>query len=1016
MFDVFYKGNKKPGVFPHEQRADTLLDARNHSRTEFFWYISSDYTYENFDFNWQPPKWQAHQLHIFPSQWQRNSGVFFVPKSFDYLTAQYNYRNEQHVTRKANTTFWYVPDNVDPTSIDYTWHPSEDDRGATTYSYIFGTQWQTAGGAVYKEPLGGVDKFVDEVRATAIVANKDKWDIPAHIDTDTLDYSWHPNPLDPPYNYHFAVKWGWNRIGGPVYKVPGATEVKHLDIVIADTKSNKEYWDIPDNIDPASIDYTWCPHPEDEPYNYHFPVSWGWERTGGPVYRVPGATEDKYVDDFYAKTIADMSKWVVPDNVDNTSFDFSWRPHPDDPPYIYKFPTVWNAVGGPEYHVPGATEIKYIDVLVAKTLPDRTNWVVPEEVNADAIDFSWVPHPQDPPYIYHFESEHQKSVGLTYVVPGATEVKFAGEIPFIKDEVKKLQVLDIFFVDKNNASSAKRFAALQEKYPNAQKIRYANSMIETIKRCLARSKTSKFWVVSSENIYTDFNFEWHAQPWQSFMTHVFGSQWQKWSDTFLINKWEFERNAKWAKSLEEFPNLNFVNDQPVYVPDDIYDIYFVDHMNPESQQQFDKIKTRYPNIKSTRYVDNYLDTFKRIMSTAMTEYIWIVNSVDDYTRFDFTWQPEPWQAKMLHVFPSDGQEFGDTFYVHVPSFKEQMDKLELLEWFETTNFCKDQTVPRLPMDVVEYETDSIVDAVKNYQFKAPYALFKPPYSTLKSAPYTPTLWRPKDRAIHVLCKSGGIAVVPRDVKNVLDTQMYDYPFIMKHKEQFLDEKPMDVVFISNGEPMAEDNWNNLLSICPHAKRSDGVTGREAAYKAAARLSDTPWFFAVFAKTEVLPTFKFDFQPDRLQEPKHYIFHSRNALNGLEYGAMNINLYNKQLVLDTKPGIDFTLSAKHAVIPICASISRFNTDPWITWRSAFREVLKLRQEVEAGASVEIQYRLKVWMSKAEGDNAEYCLMGANDANDYYTKVNGDNELLKLSFDWAWLQEYYYSLYKQTPWKD
>jgi len=138
------------------------------------------------------------------------------------------------------------------------------------------------------------------------------------------------------------------------------------------------------------------------------------------------------------------------------------------------------------------------------------------------------------------------------------------------------------------------------------------------------------------------------------------------------------------------------------------------------------------------------------------------------------------------------------------------------------------------------------------------------------------------------------------------------------------------------------------------------------------------------------------------------------LNGLEYGAMNINLYNKQLVLDTKPGIDFTLSALHTVVPVCASISRFNTDPWITWRSAFREVLKLRQEVEQGAGIEIQHRLKVWMTYAEGENAEYCLLGAQDADSYYTEVNGDADKLQLSFDWAWLEDFYYSKYGVKIW--
>jgi hypothetical protein len=130
--------------------------------------------------------------------------------------------------------------------------------------------------------------------------------------------------------------------------------------------------------------------------------------------------------------------------------------------------------------------------------------------------------------------------------------------------------------------------------------------------------------------------------------------------------------------------------------------------------------------------------------------------------------------------------------------------------------------------------------------------------------------------------------------------------------------------------------------------------------------------------------------------------------------MNINLYNRQLVLDTDPGLDFTLSKAHDVIPVCASISRFNTDPWVTWRSAFRETMKLRLEVDQGASIEIQHRLKTWLTVAEGENAEYCLQGARDGVEYYKSVGGNYEALELSFDWAWCQDYYFSKYKRQIW--
>ena len=49
------------------------------------------------------------------------------------------------------------------------------------------------------------------------------------------------------------------------------------------------------------------------------------------------------------------------------------------------------------------------------------------------------------------------------------------------------------------------------------------------------------------------------------------------------------------------------------------------------------------------------------------------------------------------------------------------------------------------------------------------------------------------------------------------------------------------------------------------------------------------------------------QPDRLQQAKHYIFHAHNPVNGLQYGHMAMIAYNKKLVMtNSAEGLDFTL--------------------------------------------------------------------------------------------------------------
>ena len=577
-----------------------------------------------------------------------------------------------------------------------------------------------------------------------------------------------------------------------------------------------------------------------------------------------------------------------------------------------------------------------------------------------------------------------------------------------------------------------------------------------------KSKTSHYWYIYGGNDYTGFDFDYTPVPWETTHLHVWPSQWQRNGEVYLANKrtyqnqeWHFhteqqvirkpdrslwvipdsiddsEFDYSWHPDRTEpdyeyhFPTQWQREGGPVYpgtagikymtnqrIRAGATQIFYMDFMNGSiARHQYDVLKEHHPDIKLTRYVDSHLNVFRRIMKLATTEYVWIISSVCDYTQFDFTWHPSEAQKEMIHCFPSDNEPRGDTFYIHVPSFTQQMVDLELLDWFNVINYCEDQRVHRFSMPIHQYHTDDLVTEIKNYEFKTPYAVFTNQKDLQLHA--SPCLWTKKDRTVDRISRDGATCIVPRDVKEDLQTQLYDYPYIEKDGHMLEGEQP-DIVFISNGEPMAEANWLTLARRFPWAKRSDGVLGREAAYKAAAGLSSTPWFYAVFAKTEVLPDFKFDYLPDYFQEPKHYIFHSRNPLNGLEYGAMNINLYNKKLVLETDPGLDFTLSKAHEVVPICASISRFNTDPWITWRSAFRETMKLQREVVLGAGLEIQHRLETWCTVANGENAEYCIQGALDGVEYHDSVGGDYEALKLSFDWAWCKEYYYNKYRRELW--
>ena len=316
----------------------------------------------------------------------------------------------------------------------------------------------------------------------------------------------------------------------------------------------------------------------------------------------------------------------------------------------------------------------------------------------------------------------------------------------------------------------------------------------------------------------------------------------------------------------------------------------------------------------TRWNGTHLDTIRRCVNRARTEFVWVVADCCDYRSFDFTWQPVPWEADQIHCWASGEQEFGDTFLIPVQAFKEQEQGLKLLEWYEHINWHNQPEIARKPWPTVNNvsEINTLYAWIKN---------------TPTSIAYDPSLW--KERNLHVFNKSGSVVLAPRDCKQHFKEQYYDYPYILRHNTHNIVEKPLDVVYLSNGEENAERNWEILKDICPRAKRIDGITGRAAAYKACAEISDTPWFFNVFAKCITLPEFDFNWQPDWLQGDKHWIFHARNPVNGLEYGHMGIIAYNKKLVLEQDEwGLDFTLSARHGVVPVSYTHLTLPTTPYV----------------------------------------------------------------------------------------
>jgi hypothetical protein len=762
------------------------------------------------------------------------------------------------------------------------------------------------------------------------------------------------------------------------------------------------FWWITYLADYSTHDWDFQPVPWQSKYTHTWP-SQHHEYSG--TYLVPQSGEIEY--HFHSKVIPNQDAPADFDTlVDNTEFDYTWAPHPQDPPYTYVFGNQWwpaNQMPTVEYHVPGATERKYLDTPQAQLLENRNNcW----HTLADCEwDYSWVPDPGDPPLIYVFGNQWwpaNQMPTVEYHAAGATERKYMSwpRAMLFPTSINwtvptGLTNVDLSWCpDPGDPPMTYQFGTQWQRtggpvytVPGTTEVKYVS-----LPRAVKASKDT-VWSVPSGVDTSTFDWTWHPDATEPPYVYQFGTQHQ--------------RTGGPQYTMPGATEVKYVDQIRIKTVANAAVIYEIDHL--------DNNAGHIPaTVKRVRYFDNYRDTLVRLAKSIGTEheFVWVCSSVCDYTNFDFSWHPEQWQATMLHVFASNEQKFGDTFYMHVPTFAEYAERKALLEWYDC-NFVN-VSVPRRPMPIIQHELDSHVLAVQTRDFAGPLAVFTQS-AYMSTNLVTVPLWRENTKTIVPLNPGASGVIVPRTAIPYIKTQLYDYPYVDKTHHIWKDQL-QDIVFISNGEPNAEQNFKRL-NLHAGAKgnrlvRVSNINGRAAAYHAAAEASSTPWFFAVFAKLQVDIDFDWTWQPDRMQQAKHYIFHARNPVNGLVYGHQAMIAYNRQLVLDNPGvGLDFTLDSPHEVVPILSGVAHYDTSPWSSWRTAFRECIKLKASLP---DVENEYRLNKWLDvNSDEADLQWSRLGAEDAVEYYDQVNGDFDQLKKSYEWGWLASYAFFKRNLTP---
>jgi hypothetical protein len=214
----------------------------------------------------------------------------------------------------------------------------------------------------------------------------------------------------------------------------------------------------------------------------------------------------------------------------------------------------------------------------------------------------------------------------------------------------------------------------------------------------------------------------------------------------------------------------------------------------------------------------------------------------------------------------------------------------------------------------------------------------------------------------------------------------------------------DVIFLTYNETDAQANWEQLQTVCPRAKRVVGVKGIYNAHIAASTIAQTDMFYVVDADAFV-KDFQFDYVPPIQDRDTVHIWYSHNPVNGLEYGYGGIKLFSKSHFQTAQAGVIDTATSVGdvKVIPVVACETRFNTDEFSTWKSAFRECAKLSSKlIKKQLNKETEERLYAWTNINNGAQyGKYAIAGALAGAKYgSTNISNPYALEKIN-DYDWL---------------
>jgi hypothetical protein len=444
----------------------------------------------------------------------------------------------------------------------------------------------------------------------------------------------------------------------------------------------------------------------------------------------------------------------------------------------------------------------------------------------------------------------------------------------------------------------------------------------------------------------------------------------------------------------------------------MYDIFYVSTENI-SQLRWEEFKKRFPRSQKVENANIEL-----LKSKSLTKFFWVVwDDIIVEDDFNLSYRVSSYDERYVHVFRNgqfyDGvcliskshqitsKEFNNRFFTDkkeidiLASYPLPFEKFIIDTYEDYLDACDKSTMEMFWMIPKEVE-------ILNFDFDL-YFNHHNSYDRNMNHVFQHKF---KNELTY-----NGISCIPKNKK--LSKKEIDFRFPIEKKQYEIVAsklKSYDIVFISYKEPNADENFEKLKSRFPRAKRVHGIKGIHNAHKAAAELVDTNMFYVVDGDTEIVDDFKFDYEVSRYERDIVFIWQSINPINDLIYGYGGVKLLPRDLVISMDINtVDMTMSISDRlkVIESVSNKTRFDTDEFSVWKSAFRESVKLASRpIDETYDERTDFRLQAWCSKGiDRKFGKYAIDGAREGREYGYDNIGNNDALSKINDFEWLKDLY-----------